>query len=42
MGPVFNATGRQVDKKDQKGAKFKNAFLFSKTTNCKVINIIRY
>ena len=33
MEPVLNATGYQVDKKEQKGAKFKNKFLFLKTIN---------
>ena len=43
MGLVPNATGQQVDaKKEQIGAKFKNAFPFLKTINFTVINVIRY
>ena len=42
MRPVPNATGQQVDKKEQIGAKFKNDFHFLKTINFTVINVIRY
>ena len=42
MEPVVNATGYHVDKKEQRGAKFKNTFLFLKTIKFTVINVIRY
>ena len=42
MGPVLNATGKQVEKSEQRDAKFKNAFLLLKTMNFTVINVNRY
>ena len=44
MGPVLNATGYQVHKNEknwQRSAKLKNTFLFLKTSNFTVINVIR-
>ena len=42
MGPVLEATGKEVDKKEQKVAKFKKTLLFLKTIDFKVINLIKY
>ena len=42
MGRVPNATGLQVDKKEEISAKFKNTFPFLKTINCTIIIVIRY
>ena len=42
MGHVPNAAGKQVDKKEQRGAKFNNTFLYLKTININVVNVIRY
>ena len=42
MGPGLNATGKQVEKSEQRDAKFKNAFLLLKTINFTVINVNRY
>ena len=38
MGPFLNATGQQVDKKEQIGAKITNTFPFLKTIDFTDIN----
>ena len=42
VGHFLNAIGQQVDKKEQKGAKFKNTFLFLNAINFTCINVNRY